>query len=179
MIAGVGVRYFGYRRLPSGRMRRRRHKGHGGWGGGLTLWALRGAGGRCPVRVPFPAHARLPIGRAVRQALQGMGAMMQGIQGMPNMGGMPMGPGMHRRVFSMRCPARCPSCPARCGAWCPVATCRRARLTRLATFRCPVPPTASGVGSGWLRRAPEECHPEHRRVAPPRKPQSQHLVSPA
>ena len=53
---------------------------------------------RCLVRVPFPAHARLPIGRAVRQALQGMGAMMQGIQGMPNMGGMPMGPGMHRRL---------------------------------------------------------------------------------
>ena len=53
---------------------------------------------RCLVRVPFPAHARLPIGRAVRQALQGMGAMMQGIQGMPNMGGMPMGPGMHCRL---------------------------------------------------------------------------------
>lgn len=34
----------------------------------------------------------------MRQALQGMGAMMQGIQGMPNMGGMPMGPGMHRRL---------------------------------------------------------------------------------
>ena len=27
-----------------------------------------------------------------------MGAMMQGMQGMPNIGGMPMGPGMHRRT---------------------------------------------------------------------------------
>ena len=27
-----------------------------------------------------------------------MGAMMQGMQDMPNIGGMPMGPGMHRRT---------------------------------------------------------------------------------
>ena len=85
----------------------------------------------------------LPTGRAVRQALQGMAGMMQGIQGMPNMGGMPMGPGMHPPH------ATCPMLPgARFGAGCPV-------------------PQRLGVGAGRLPIA-EEWSTHIRGVTPPR-----------